>query len=140
MADDRNIDDLLEDYYEDPDLNAVDDQGIPLTPAEQGQLEALAQAQELAEEDVPAEITVTDPLDLIPMAIAEARLIQMTYQNRKGETKMYTLEPYEVGGNRSHPAGYLWAFDRNAGTIKSFFLSNILEVTMLEEEFIVRSF
>jgi len=135
-----------EDLYGSPDLPGGDvdqSQDMPLAPEQQGQLEALAQAAELLEpeEDVqPDELMVRDPLELIPIAIAKSKLLQIMYQNRRGDTKLYVIEPYEIGGSNSHPAGYLWGFDRNAGTVKSFFLSNLLDVQLLNEEFIPRAF
>lgn len=132
-----------DDLYGAPDLpqEAVE-QEIPLTPEQQGQLEALAQveAEVPEEETVPEELTVTDPIQLIPIAIANARLLQIMYQNRRGDTKIYIIEPYEIGGSNSHPAGYLWGFDRNAGTIKSFFLANLMDIQLLDEEFIPRAY
>lgn len=124
-----------DELYEEPDLPAGDISQLP--PEQQGQLEALAQTlEEVPEEATLEEFVVTDPIDLIPIAIANFRLLQIMYQNRRGETKTYIVEPREIGGSYSHPAGYLWAYDRNAGTIKSFFLSNLLEIQLLDEEFI----
>jgi len=112
---------------------------MPLTPGEQGQLEALgAIEEEVATEPLLEELLVTDPIQLIPLAIANNRLLQIMYMNKKGETKLYVIEPYEVGGNHSHPSGYLWGYDRNASTIKSFYLSNLLDIQLLEETFIAR--
>jgi len=141
-----------EDYYDNPNVPGdttinpaeqwVTESGVPLTPEQIGQLEALAAAEvdETAEEEqvLPEELMVTDQLQLIPIAIAQSRLLQIMYQNRKGETKLYVVEPYEIGGSQSHPAGYLWAFDRNAATIKSFFLSNLLDVQLMTETFVPR--
>lgn len=137
-----------DDLYGTPDLPGEPfpqegSEEIPLTPEQQGQLEALAQVETEVppeEEELPEEFMVTDPIQLIPIAIANSRLLQIMYQNRRGDTKLYVIEPYEIGGSNSHPAGYLWGFDRNAGTIKSFFLSNLMDVQLLDEEFIPRAF
>ncbi len=137
------VQDPDEDLYGAPDLPQENvGQEMPLTPEQQGQLEALAQVEaEVPEEEVvPEEMIVTDPIQLIPIAIANGRLLQIMYQNRRGDTKLYVIEPYEIGGSSSHPAGYLWGFDRNAGSIKSFFLSNLMDVQLLDEEFIPRAF
>lgn len=128
-----------DEYYDEPELPGEDEvQEVPLTPEQQGRLEALAQVDDtLVDEQVlPEELMVSDPIELIPIAIARNQLLQIMYMNRRGDTKLYTIEPYEIGGNKSHPAGYLWGFDRNAGTIKSFFLSNLLDIQLLDETFI----
>ena len=109
-------------------------------PEELGKLEALAQTEEIIppEEQVLPEETILSPMELIPVAIAHRQHLQIEYTNRRGELKQYVIEPYEVGGNKSHPAGYLWGWDINADTIKSFFLSNLSDVQLLETVFIPR--
>jgi len=113
---------------------------IELTPEEIGKLEALAQTEEIIppEEQVLPEETILSPMELIPVAIAHRQHLQIEYTNKKGELKQYIGEPYEISGNKSHPAGYLWMYDINADTIKSFFLSNISDVQLLETVFIPR--
>ena len=95
-----------------------------------------------AEQVTPEEQALADmggnPLELIPRAIADRHLLRITYINRFGEIKDYTIEPYEEGGNKSHPAGYLWGWDVMTDGIKSFFLSNIQNVQYLEETFVPR--
>lgn len=118
-------------------------QDVKLTPEETGRLEALANApevdQEIAVEDVlPKEPVFEDPLQAILYGINNFRLLQMLYVNRRQEMKYYTIEPYEIGGNKSHPAGYLWGWDINVDTIKSFFLSNIQEIQVLSQTFVAR--
>ncbi len=135
--------DPFNEFYGDPNVPLDDMTGTTYTPEELGQLEALAADEELAveeeaEEMMPEELMVTDPLQLIPIAIAQSRMLQIQYTNRAGMSKLYMIEPYEIGGNHSHPAGYLWGYDRNAGTIKSFFLSNLTDIQILEETFIPR--
>ncbi len=90
------------------------------------------------EEYVLPEEAILSPLELIPVAIMARQHLQIEYTNRHGELKQYVIEPYEVGGNKSHPAGYLWGYDINADTIKSFFLSNLSDVQLLETIFIPR--
>ena len=132
------------DYYPDSEgINEwVDEYGNPLTPEQLGQLEALGTLEEpMIEEEpmeLPPEMMVRDPIELIPIAIANNQMLQITYQNRKGEIKLYVVEPYEIGGNQSHPAGYLWAFDTNASSIKSFFLGNLLDIQLLNQTFVAR--
>jgi len=134
-------DNFDESFYAEPEVPG----DITYTPEELTQLEALAtEVEQPIEEAVeipptPAEMNITDPMDLIPIAIANNQLLQIQYMNRNGETKFYIIEPYEIGGNGSHPAGYLWGFDQNAGTIKSFFLSNLIDIQLLNETFIPRS-
>jgi len=125
--------------YDNPDLPDGDISQDQLAP-EQGQLEALAQIEEpsVEEQVLPEELMVRNPLDLIPIAIANNRLLQIMYTKRNGETKLYVIEPYEVGGSYSHPAGYLWGYDRNVDRIKSFFLSNLIDIQLLNETFIPR--
>ncbi|GAG30162.1 unnamed protein product, partial [marine sediment metagenome] len=64
------VQDPNDDLYGAPDLPQEDvEQEMPLTPEQQGQLEALAQVEtEVPEEVVPEEFTVTDPIQLIPIA------------------------------------------------------------------------
>ena len=88
------IQDPNDDLYGAPDLPQEDiPQDVPMSPEQQGQLEALAQVEpEVPEEEaVPEEFTVTDPLQLIPIAIANGRLLQIMYQNRRGDTKLYVI-------------------------------------------------
>ena len=83
---------------------------VDLTPGEAGQLEALAAAEDVEtpeEQVLPEELAVASPYDLIPLAIAENRHLQIVYTNRRLEMKQYIIEPYEIGGNKSHPNGYL---------------------------------
>lgn len=123
-------------FEEDPE----DGEDIQLTPEELGKLQALAQADDVIdpEEQVLPEEEILSPLELIPVAIANRQHLQIEYTNRRGEIKQYIGEPYEISGNKSHPAGYLWMWDINADTIKSFFLSNISDVQLLETIFIAR--
>ena len=133
---------MSEDEYNEPFFAENFDEGdnIELTPEELGQLEALANAEEIVtpEEQVLVEETILSPLELIPYAIANSQQIQIEYTNRRGEIKLYIGEPYEIGGAGSHPAGYLWMHDINADTIKSFFLSNITDVQLLQTHFVPR--
>jgi len=115
-----------------------DGENLELTPEELGQLEALAQVEETPEEQILPEELILSPLELLAVAITNNQHIQIEYTNRKGEFKQYVLEPYEIGGNNSHPAGYLWGWDTAADTIKSFFLSNISDVQLLETIFVSR--
>lgn len=113
---------------------------IQLTPEEIGQLEALAQTEDIIEpeEQVLPKETISSPIELIPVAIANRQHLQIEYVNRRGEIKQYIIEPYEIGGSGSHPAGYLWGWDISADQIKSFFLSNISDVQLLETVFVPR--
>ncbi|MEA3341111.1 MAG: hypothetical protein U9R15_14195 [Chloroflexota bacterium] len=135
---------MMSDEYNEPffEDDADDGEDLELTPEELGKLQALAQTDAddviVPEEQVLPEETVSNPIELIPAAIAYRQHLQIEYTNRKGEVKQYIIEPYEIGGNKSHPAGYLWGWDINANTIKSFFLSNISFVDLLETVFVPR--
>lgn len=112
-----------------------------LTPEEFGELQALAQSEDITppeEQILPEEAAVTDPMQLILIAINGRRHLQIEYTNRQGETKLYTIEPYEIGSAGSHPAGYLWGWDVNTDGIKSFFLSNVSDVQLLTTIFVPR--
>lgn len=114
---------------------------VSLTPEELGKLQALAQSEDVIppEEQVPPEeLQVSDMFELLPIAIANYRHVKILYTNRHMETKEYVGEPYEIGGSRSHPAGYLWMYDIYADTIKSFFLSNISSIELLSTTFVPR--
>lgn len=130
------------DEYNEPFFEEDSDDGedIELTPEEMGKLEALAQTDDVIdpEEQVLPEEEILSPLELIPAAIANRQHLQIEYTNRRGEIKQYVIEPYEIGGNKSHPSGFLWGWDINADTIKSFFLSNLSDVQLLETVFIPR--
>ncbi len=129
------------DEYDEPFFTEEDSgEDIELTPEELGKLQSLAQTEEVIspEEQVLPEERVLSPLELIPVAIAYRQHLQIQYTNKRGETKQYVGEPYEIGGNNSHPAGYLWMYDINADQIKSFFLSNISDVQLLETIFVPR--
>jgi len=128
-----------EDEYNEPFFED-DGEDLELTPEELGKLEALAQTvdDDPADQLLPEEEVISDPLQLIPIAIMGRQHLQIEYTNRHGEFKQYVIEPYEVGGNKSHPAGYLWGWDINADTIKSFFLSNLHDVQLLETIFVPR--
>lgn len=130
------VDEYNEPFFEEEDGG----EDIELTPEELGKLQALAQTEEVIppEEQVLPEERVLSPLELIPVAINNRQHLQITYVNRRQEIKQYVVEPYEIGGSGSHPAGYLWAWDVNANTIKSFFLSNISDVQLLETIFVPR--
>lgn len=130
---------MSEDEYNAPFFDD-DGEDLELTPEELGRLEALANSEEIVEpsEQILPEETILSPLELIPYAIANNQHLQIEYTNRRGELKQYVGEPYEVGGAGSHPAGYLWLHDINADTIKSFFLSNISDVQLLETFFVPR--
>lgn len=132
-----DIDAYNEPFFEE---EADDGENIELTPEEIGKLQALAQSEEIIspEEQILPEETVLGPMELIVAAIASHQHLQITYVNRHGEIKEYIGEPYEIGGAGSHPAGYLWMYDINADTIKSFFLSNISDVQLLETTFVPR--
>lgn len=133
------IDEYNEPFFEEESDDG--EEGIELTPEELGELQALAQTEDIvdpAERVLPAEEAVSNPLELIPMAINSRQHLQLEYTNRKGEIKQYIIEPYEIGGSGSHPAGYLWGYDINADQIKSFFLSNISDVQLLETIFVPR--
>ena len=132
-----NVDEYGEPFFEE---EADDGENIELTPKEIGKLEALAQTEEviLPEEQILPEEAVLGPLELIIAAINSSQHLQIEYTNRRGEIKQYIGEPYEIGSAGSHPAGYLWMYDINADTIKSFFLSNISDVQLLETRFIPR--
>ena len=75
---------------------------------------------------------VTDPLQLIPIGAAEHYMLEITYTNRKGETKNYTVEPYEIKN------GLFYGYDVNSDTIKSFFLSNLSQIVMIPYMFTPR--
>ena len=127
------------DEYDEPFFEE-DGEDLGLTPEELGELQALAQSEEIIspkEQTLPEEV-VAGPLELIPIAIAHRQHLQIEYMNRRGEIKQYIIEPYEVGGNKSRPAGYLWGWDINADQIKSFFLSNLSDVQLLETIFVPR--
>jgi len=129
------------DEYDEPFFDENDGEDIELTPEEIGKLEALAQTEEIIspeEQILPEEVAVLSPLELIPMAIANRQHLQIDYTNRRGEIKQYIIEPYEIGGNKSIPSGFLWGYDINADTIKSFFLSNISDVQLLATIFVPR--
>lgn len=148
MPPDNEFDNGFENEPQGGDVNPFEDtpfeetaDDVPLTPEELGQLQALAQADdvELPEEQaLPEELAVENMFQLLPIAIANHRHIQITYTNRRLEMKQYVLEPYEIGGNKSHPAGYLWGWDTYADQIKSFFLANISDIQLLNTEFIPR--
>jgi len=126
-------------FFEEPEEEGGED--LELTPEELGKLQALAQTDDVIEpqeRELPEEAAVTNPFELIPFAIANYQHLQIQYTNRRGETKQYIIEPYEIGGNKSHPAGYLWGWDISADTIKSFFLSNISDIQLLETIFVPR--
>jgi len=135
MADNEGYDEMGEPFFEEePDE-------VELTPEEFGKLQALAQSEDITppeEQVLPEEAAVVDPIQLILVAIDGRRHLQIEYTNRRQETKQYIIEPYEIGGAGSHPAGYLWGYDINADTIKSFFLSNISDVQLLTTIFVPR--
>ncbi|MCK4829161.1 WYL domain-containing protein [bacterium] len=126
--------------YDEPFFDEEDGENIELTPEELGKLEALAQTNDIieSEEQILPEEVVLSPLELIVAAIAHSQHLQIEYMNRHGEIKQYIIEPYEIGSAGSHPAGYLWAWDVNTDGIKSFFLSNISDVQLLETIFVSR--
>jgi len=133
----------MNDEYTEPFFEEEPDDGenLDLTPEELGKLEALAQTDDIIEPEdqmLPEETVISNPMDLIPIAIANQQHLQIEYTNRHGELKQYVIEPYEIGGNKSHPAGYLWGWDINADTIKSFFLSNLSDIQLLETIFVQR--
>ena len=129
----------MTDEYDEPFFDDDAGENIELTPEELGKLQALGQTEDADPEDyVLPEEAILSPLELIPAAIASRQHLQIEYTNRHGELKQYVIEPYEVGGNKSHPAGYLWGWDINADTIKSFFLSNLSDVQLLETIFVPR--
>lgn len=137
--DDDSEDSEYNPFEDTPFEDTVDD--VSLSPEELGRLQALAQAEDIIppeEQDMPEELQVSNMYDLLPIAIANFRHVQITYTNRHFETKEYVIEPYEIGGNKSHPAGYLWGYDIYADTIKSFFLSNISDIQLLNTTFIPR--
>ena len=114
---------------------------VPLDPQEQAELEALANMEDTVpadEQTVDEEVIVDNPLELIPIAIQERRLLQIEYMNRHGDIKTYVAEPYEIGGNQGHPGGYLWIYDTYAETTKSFLLDRIMNVQLLKVTFIPR--
>ena len=129
------------DEYDEPFFDEDGGEDIELTPEEIGRLEALAQTGDViepVEQILPEEAAASSPLELIVIAIANRQHLQIEYTNRRGEIKQYIIEPYEIGGAGSHPAGYLWGWDINADQIKSFFLSNISSVELLETIFVPR--
>ena len=129
----------MTDEYDAPFFDEDDGEDAGLTPEELGKLQALGNTEDVdPEEYVLPEEAILSPLELIPVAIMARQHLQIEYTNRHGELKQYVIEPYEVGGNKSHPAGYLWGYDINADTIKSFFLSNLSDVQLLETIFIPR--
>lgn len=75
---------------------------------------------------------ITDPLQLIPIGAAEHYMLEIVYTNRKGETKHYTVEPYEIKD------GLFYGYDINADTIKSFFISNLSQIVMIPYQFTPR--
>jgi len=90
-------------------------------------------------EEQPEEEAVTSIFDLIPIAISQRRHLQITYTSiHKGTTKDYVIEPYEVGGHGSVAGGFLWGWDIEVGTIKSFYLSQISSIELLDTTFIPR--
>ena len=129
------------DEYDEPFFDEDGGEDIELTPEEIGKLEALAQTGDViepVEQILPEEAVVSSPLELIVIAIANHQHLQIEYTNKRGEIKQYIIEPYEIGGAGSHPAGYLWGWDINADQIKSFFLSNLSDVQLLETMFVSR--
>ena len=129
------------DEYDEPFFDEDGGEDIELTPEEIGKLEALAQTGDViepVEQILPEEAVVSSPLELIVIAIANHQHLQIEYTNKRGEIKQYIIEPYEIGGAGSHPAGYLWGWDINADQIKSFFLSNLSDVQLLETIFVSR--
>lgn len=139
MAQDEN-NEQFEGPFEDEPFEETADM-VELTPEQLGELQALAQSEDITppeEQILPEEVAVADPMQLILIAIDQKRHLQITYTNRRQETKIYVIEPYEVGGNKSVPAGFLWGYDISADTIKSFFLSNISEVQLLNTLFVAR--
>jgi len=119
----------------------------------QAQLEDDTQEQELAEEEVAAvnEEDALEEMDIfskLEYAIANKRHIMLTYQKvtRGGMPTMpaetYVAMPAEIGShNKSGGAGFLWAEviqREGAGNlgIKSFFLSQIVDVKVLNTTFV----
>lgn len=117
------------------------------------QLEGDSDDQELGQEDVAAAseeeaLAAMDIYSKLDYAIANHRHIMMTYQKvtRGGEPTMpaetYVCSPAEIGShNKSGGGGYLWAeviSREGSGTlgIKSFFLSQIDDVKVLNTTFI----
>ena len=117
------------------------------------QLEGDSEDQELGQEDVAAAseeeaLAAMDIYSKLDYAIANHRHIMMTYQKvtRGGEPTMpaetYVCAPAEIGShNKSGGGGYLWAeviSREGSGTlgIKSFFLSQIADVKVLNTTFI----
>ncbi len=128
-----------EQFEDTPFEDTVDD--VQLSPEELGQLQALAQSEDLEtpeEQVLPEEQQVENMYQLLPIAIANYQHVKIVYTNRRMEIKEYILEPYEIGGNKSHPSGYLWGWDIYADTIKSFFLSSISEIELLNTTFVPR--
>lgn len=85
------------------------------------------------EEVQEEEILVNNIYDLIPIGIDQRRHLQMTYTSvHKGTTKTYVVEPYEV------KEGLVYVWDTAADTIKSFYLSEISDIQLLDTTFIPR--
>ena len=125
----------------------------PEQQQKQAQLNDDSQEQSLEEEEIAAAseeeaLATMDIYSKLDYAIANKRHIMMTYQKvtRGGMPTMpaetYVCEPAEIGShNKSGGAGFLWAevISRegpgNLG-IKSFFLSQIADVKVLNTTFV----
>lgn len=84
-------------------------------------------------EEAPAVVAVENMYQLIPIAMQQRRHLQIIYTSvHKGTTKTYTGEPYEVKD------GFLWLWDIEADIIKSFYLSNISSIELLNTYYIPR--
>lgn len=59
-------------------------------------------------------------------------LVEMTYTKKNGDTKDYTVEPYEF------KEGFFWGWDIREGTIKKFFALNIQSATISDITFAPR--
>jgi len=118
------------------EVTAEDPTGIS---QEQDMIQAQAAEEEMLH-DTPEEIEVGNMYDLIPIAIEQRRHLQITYTGQKSQMmKTYIVEPYEIGGHPAgYPGGYLWVHDTEIERTKSFFLSNINDIQLLDTTFIPR--
>jgi hypothetical protein len=74
-----------------------------------------------------------DPvLSVIELGGKTRKIVVITYTNKKGETKLYATEPYEV------KAGFYWGFDTDDQSIKKFALSSIAQAQLSSDSYVPR--
>lgn len=126
------------------DLNEVHlphvEEPVPIVPEQEQpgmQPVTAGEEQPVTPEGVPSEtpevVAVENIYQYIPIAMQQRRHLQIIYTSvHKGTTKTYVVEPYEIKD------GFLWGWDIEADRIKSFYLSNISDIQLLETTYIPR--